>query len=40
MVFMISIRKLEINDKFGNGFVIKFWGGGYGNIGVRFVKFK
>lgn len=40
MVFMISIRKLEINDKFGNGFVIKFMEGGYGNIGVRFVKFK
>lgn len=30
MAFMISIRNLEINDKFGNGSVTKSMGGGHG----------
>lgn len=37
---MISIRNLEINDKFGNGSVTKSWGGGHGNTGARLVKLK
>lgn len=37
---MVSIRNLEINDKFGNGSVTESWGGGHGNTGARLVKLK
>lgn len=40
MAFMISIRKLEINDKFGNGSVTESWGGRHVNTGARIVKLK
>lgn len=40
MAFMVSIRNLEINDKFGNGSVTESWGGGHGNTGARLVKLK
>lgn len=40
MAFLISIRKLEINDKFGNGSVTKSMEGGHGNTGSRLVKLK
>lgn len=40
MAFMISIRNLEINDKFGYGSVTKSMGGGHVNTGARLVKLK